>query len=233
MKKILFISTVLALISHTAIASTSQDALVKSLQAKFPGNHIDKVLPTPIPGIYEVDSGREVAYTTKEGRYIFLGLIDTREGRDLTAMRKAELNRIDFSILPLANAIKDVRGNGRRTLVIFSDPDCPYCARLESEMIALTDITIYTFEMPIVQLHPDAKRKAIGIWCDDDQAKAWSETVGKGTNVEDRECPNPIDENLALAAKLSITGTPTLISPDGRISSGAMTAKQIEDWLGK
>ena len=233
MKKILLAAAITALMSHSAIALTNQDNLLKKLQVKFPANHIDKVLETPIPGIYEIDSGREVAYTTKDGRFIFLGLIDAKEGKDLTAIRKAELSKVDFGELPLANAIRDIRGNGKRTLAIFSDPDCPYCQKLESEMIGLTDITIYTFQMPIAQLHPGAKRKAISIWCADDQVNAWGDAVGKGANVVDRECQNPIDENLALAAKLSINGTPTLIAPDGRVSSGVMTAKQIEDWLAK
>jgi len=80
--------------------------------------------------------------------------------RDLTAERKDALTRIDFSTLPLADAIKDVRGRGSRALAIFSDPDCPHSRRLEAELKGLSDVTIHTFLMPIASLHPQARAKA-------------------------------------------------------------------------
>jgi len=224
------------LMATSAFAATTSSDLTKSFQMKFPEIQIDEVNKTPIPGIYELSFGREVVYTTPDGRYILLGMVDRKEGKDLTAIRKSELNHINFADLPLQNAIKDVRGDGKRVLAIFSDPDCPYCQGLEKELKDLTNVTIYTFEIPIVQSHPGAKTKAVGIWCSDDQVNAWGQALSNPSakiDYEDIDCPNPIDENLALAQKLKISGTPTLIAKDGRVFPGIMSKIEIEKWLGK
>jgi hypothetical protein len=101
--------------------------------------------------------GANLAYVDQSGQYFLFGhLYDMKSQRDLTAERKDTLARIDFDALPLADAMKEVRGNGSRVLAIFSDPDCPYCQKLETDLRTLTNVTIYTFLMPLVSLHPAA-----------------------------------------------------------------------------
>jgi thiol:disulfide interchange protein DsbC len=133
--------------------------------------------------------------------------------------------------------VKDVRGNGARTLAIFSDPDCPYCRKLEAEIKSLTDITIYTFLMPIASLHPGARSKAIAVWCSRDRVGAWRALMLHDMQPDDaspaRECPHPVDRNIALGERLGINGTPTLVAGDGRILPGAASRAQIEAWLAR
>ena len=126
------------------------------------GLKVISVSETPIQGIYEVVvSGKQIIYTDAKGDYMFVGdLIDVNTRKSLTDERAADLNKIDFATLPLDKAIKEVRGNGKLKVAVFSDPDCPYCKRLEHEFEKMTDITIYNFMMPIPSLHPDAARKA-------------------------------------------------------------------------
>ncbi|MGN6983186.1 DsbC family protein, partial [Neisseria sp. P0009.S007] len=98
--------------------------------------------------------------------YMLVGdLINVNTRQSMTEERAADLNKIDFASLPLDKAIKEVRGNGKLKVAVFSDPDCPYCKRLEHEFEKMTDITIYTFMMPIPSLHPDAARTAELLWC--------------------------------------------------------------------
>jgi thiol:disulfide interchange protein DsbC len=136
-------------------AAPTANSIAERLQALYPATRFGAVNPTPWPGVFEVVMGANLAYVDESGQYFLFGhLFDMKAQRDLTAERKDALARIDFAALPLADAMKDVRGTGARTLAIFSDPDCPYCLKLETEIKSLTDVTIYTFLMPIASLHP-------------------------------------------------------------------------------
>ena len=76
----------------------------------------------------------------------------------MTEERIAELGKIDVKSLPLNQAIKYVKGKGERTLYIFSDPDCPYCQRLEQNMVGVDNVTVYVFLYPLTSLHQMLKR---------------------------------------------------------------------------
>jgi thiol:disulfide interchange protein DsbC len=208
--------------------------MAERLQALYPATRFGAVNSTQWPGVFEVVMGANLAYVDQSGQYFLFGhLYDMKAQRDLTAERKDSLARIEFSSLPLADAVKEVRGTGARTLAIFSDPDCPYCRRLEAEMKSLTDITIYTFLMPLASLHPDARSKAIAVWCSKDRVAAWHALMWRDEKISAKECPHPVDRNVALGDRLGISGTPTLVAADGRVLPGAASNTQIEAWLAR
>lgn len=208
------------------------ETLAQRLKALYPATRISEVRGTAWPGVFEVVMGANLAYADASGQYFLFGhLYDMQAQRDLTAERKEALARIDFVALPLQDALKEVRGNGARTLVLFSDPDCPYCRRLEAQIEALGDVTLYTFLMPIASLHPQARAKAIAVWCADHPLAAWQALMRKDEAAPARDCPHPVDRNVALAERLGITGTPTLVAADGRMLAGAAGLAQIEAWL--
>ena len=223
-----------AQVGPDSAASTASAAneIGKRLQAQYPSTRFGAVNTTPWPGVFEVVMGANLAYVDQSGQYFLFGhLYDMKSQRDLTAERKDTLARIDFDALPLADAMKEVRGNGSRVLAIFSDPDCPYCQKLETDLRALTNVTIYTFLMPLVSLHPAAHRKAVSVWCAKDRSAAWHATMWRGEAVPEADCPHPVDRNVALGERLGINGTPTLIAADGRMLPGAASKEQIEAWL--
>lgn len=204
----------------------------EGLKQRYPATHIDQVLPSPLPGIYEVVMGRTVAFSDADGRYFIFGhLYDMQSQRDLTAERKEALAKIDWSVLPLENSIKFVSGKGERVLAVFSDPDCPYCKKVEAELAKLDNVTIYLFPFPIQSLHPNAVAKSTVIWCAKDRAQAWRDALTGGKLVGKGDCENPIAANVALAERLGINGTPTLIARDGRLLPGAASADRISAWL--
>ena len=128
------------------------------LQALYPSTRFGAVNPTPWPGVFEVVMGANIAYVDESGQYFLFGhLYDMKAQRDLTAEHKDTLARIDFSTLPLADAMKEVRGKGTRVLAIFSDPDCPYCKQLEAELAKLSNVQIFVFPFPLVGLHANAR----------------------------------------------------------------------------
>jgi thiol:disulfide interchange protein DsbC len=122
---------ILAVASSTTVAADeSAEALSVRLKEMYPATKIERVQRSEIPSLFEVVMGKNAAYTDATGRYFVFGhLFDMKEQRDLTAERVEKAARVAFGELPLADAIKIVRGKGERVLAVFSDPDCPYCRR--------------------------------------------------------------------------------------------------------
>jgi len=206
--------------------------IADNLRALYPATQIDDVRPAPIAGIYEVVMGKNIGYTNSEGRHFLFGhVFDMQTRQDLTQQRLDELNTVKFAELPLKDAIKEVHGKGERTLVVFSDPDCSYCRKLEKELPQLDNVTIYTFPFP---LQPDAPRKAKSIWCSPNQQTAWRDyLVSNKQPTAKIDCANPIERNIQLGKNLGINGTPTLIAADGRVLPGPESVEQVDSWMDK
>ena len=222
----------LASLAQTSTPPSSD--LLERLKSLYPATRFGTVSPTPWLGVFEVAMGNNIAYVDETGQFFLFGhLYDMKGQRDLTAERKDTFIRIDFAALPLEDAIREVRGSGARTLAIFSDPDCPYCRRLEAEIKSLSDVTIYTFLMPIQSLHPDARGKAVAVWCSHDRVSAWHALMWRDEPIAAQECVHPVDRNIELGERLGIAGTPTLIAADGRVLPGVASVAQIDAWLGR
>ncbi len=220
------------MLSMAAQADDGAENLEKRLKDLYPATRIERVQTSEIPALYEVTMGKNSAYTDATGRYFVFGhLFDMNTQRDLTAERMEKQQRIDFSLLPLGDAIKTVRGKGERVLAVFSDPDCPYCKRLEAELDKLDNVTLYIFPYPLEGLHPEAMDKAVAVWCAPDRARAWADLMKTGKVPAKRNCENPIQRNIQLAQRLGINGTPTMLSADGRMLPGAAPGDRIEQWL--
>ena len=202
----------------------------KLLEQRFDGVAIGNISKTPYFGLYEVQFDDQLVYTDAKVTYILVGSIyDGATKKNLTEARQREYSRVSFDSLPLELAFKRVKGNGARKLAIFSDPDCPYCARLEQELRGIDNVTIYTFLYPIDQLHPDAARKAKMIWCALDPVKAWDQFFESKTLPKNNgDCDNPIAATNALAQKLRVSATPTLVFADGSVIPGALPAVRLE-----
>lgn len=207
-----------------------EDQIRARLLARI-GAKADSVTKTPF-GLYEVILGTEVVYVDQNVNYVIAGrVIDARTREDLTQKRRDELLKVDFKSLPLDQAVKVVRGSGARVMVTFEDPNCPYCKRLYKEMRSVTDVTIYTFLYPI--LSQDSFEKSKNIWCAKDRAVAWDEYMGdnKAPDAAPADCKHPLQQVLALGQKLDVSGTPTIVFPDGSRFPGAVPAEKVEEKL--
>lgn len=198
------------------------------LKKMYPTTKFTSIKATPISDLFEVQMGKNVAYVDISGRYYLFGhLYDMVEQRDLTeggkgsAPPEAAKQKLEFGALPLSDALVSVKGKGTVKIAVFSDPDCPYCKDLEKKLKAVDDITVYTFLMPLVGLHPDAKRKAVAVWCAKDRQKAWDNWMNLALQPGTAECKDhPIDRNLALAERYGIAGTPTIVLENGTVIPG-------------
>lgn len=214
------------------IALADEVSLKKALEAAYPKFKIESVIKTPYGGLYEVFMGGQIIYTDEKLTFLIAEgrLVDPKTKKDVTGDRLEELTKIDFNSLPLEQAIKVVKGNGSRKLVVFSDVDCPYCKRLEqNELSNITDVTVYTFLYPLVQLHPDSPEKSKAIWCASNRVKAWNDWILNNQLPKNTgNCEVPLERVGELARKVGVTSTPTLIFADGKRMLGAQPYKEIE-----
>ena len=225
----------LTLLALSQFALADEASLKKALEAAYPKFKIESVIKTPYTGLYEVFMGGQIIYTDEKLTFLIAEgrLVDPKTKKDITGERMEELTKIDFNTLPLDQAIKVVKGNGSRKLVVFSDVDCPYCKRLEqNELSNISDVTIYTFLYPIEQLHPDAAAKSKLIWCANNRAKAWNDWIfNNKLPATTGNCEVPLEKVGELARKVGVTSTPTLIFADGKRMLGAQPYKEIERYL--
>jgi len=235
MKRVLFLGLLCLGFHAMAFAETAEEANVQqSINALLGGDAVRSVRAAPMPGLYEVvlKSG-ELVYTNTEVSHIVVGsIIDAKTRVNLTEKRLDELSRIDFSALPLKDAIVIKKGDGSRVFASFEDPNCGFCKRLAKALQQVDNTTQYLFLYPI--LGPDSEEKAKRILCSDDPAKTWQSWMveGKTPPAAPPSCDTSvIEHNVALGRQLGIGGTPTLFLRDGSRIGGFLPAEKLEERL--
>ena len=229
-------TTLAALLAAAALAAPlahAQEATIrKNLGERIPQlQKIDEISRTPMNGLWEVRVGTEILYTDSEGNFLIQGsLIDAKQKRNLTEERVEKLSAIDFDALPVKDAFTIVRGNGKRRMAVFEDPNCGYCKRFERDMQKVDNVTIHMFLYPI--LGGDSPDKSRNIWCAKDKGKAWQDLMVRDQPVPGASCDaGAIARNLEFGKKHRISGTPTLFFSDGVRVPGAINAAQVEKYL--
>jgi thiol:disulfide interchange protein DsbC len=229
MKPLNYLALLVLLFCNAALAD---DAAIKAaMEKKFPYEKVISVNKTPYFGLYEVVLDDQLIYTDEKMTYLFSGnIIDMQTMQNLTEAREKQLYAIKFDTLPFELAIKHVKGNGKRRLAVFTDPNCPYCKNLEKEMVNLTDVTVYIFMFPIL---PGSEEKVKAIWCSPDKLSAWEDTLLRAVKPQSgKTCDTKaLDKIPMLAKNMGINVTPTLIFEDGVIKPGGLTFDQIDQRL--
>ena len=202
-----------------------------TLETRFKGAPVKGVRASVFPGLFEAMVGDDVIYFDEKISHFIVGnLIEAATMTNRTEERTAELTAIDVKQLPLADAIKIVRGKGERVIYVFTDVDCPFCTRLEETLQTTDNVTVYNFMFPIDSLHPAARNKQKAIWCAKDRVVAWNDAVlrKKFDANQKGDCANPIDATVVLGGKLGVRATPSFFLADGRMIAGAIPKEQLE-----
>jgi thiol:disulfide interchange protein DsbC len=213
-------------------AQAQEAAIRKNLAERLPQmGKIDEVGKTPMPGLFEVRVGSDLYYTDAEGNFLLHGqLIDTKRQQNLTEERQEKLLAIDFAALPVKDAFTIVRGNGKRKIALFEDPNCGYCKRFERDLQKVDNVTIHLFLYPI--LGPDSADKSRNLWCSKDRAKAWQDWMVRDRLPAAASCDTAaLARNIEFGRKHKIAGTPTMLFADGTRVPGALPAQQVEKLL--
>lgn len=212
---------------YSSLTMANVDTLKQNLNQKHPNIKIENIQATEMKGLYSGRYQQQMVYLNEDAEHIFVGsMIRLKDQKNLTKDLVIQNNTVDIKTLPLNDAIKTVRGNGQRQLIIFSDPNCPYCKTLESHLSQLKNVTIYTFIYPLKQ---QSKLPSQQVWCAANRELAWKNLIQKGQQPQaTAQCNHPIDRNLLLGQKLGLQGTPTLIFENGFKVMGAHPAAEIE-----
>jgi thiol:disulfide interchange protein DsbC len=223
-----------ATLAMAASAETEQEAKIrKTIEPRMGKNiKVDSVIKTPYAGLYEVRTNGDIFYTDENADYLVVGkVVDLHTYKDLTRERVDEIGGIHFADLPLEAAIKQVKGDGKRKIAVFEDPNCGYCKALRRNLQSLDNVTIYTFQLNI--LADDSAAKSKDIWCAPDRARAWDAWMleGKPAPKAPENCATPNERILALGRQWKIAGTPTIFFADGSRVARVLDAAAIEQRL--
>jgi thiol:disulfide interchange protein DsbC len=236
------LAAALSVVVGHAFAAPDEARVLAAVRKAYPGTSVDKVVRTPMYGIYAVRMGENVAFVTaQDTRYMVFGrMVDLKAMRDVTGIPRLKAStapddakpdgRLAYwsGPLPVADAITVIRGSGKRILSVFTDPACGFCRQLEQHLNSIQDVTIHYFLLPF-----QGRDMPMAIWCAPDRAAAYRAAMGdQPLSTKTVACAHPLDRNLAFATRLKVGATPTLLFADGYLVPGLMSANQLEAKLG-
>lgn len=222
-KKLKIGGLILVVIITAGFAAAKEDFKTETdnLKKNFPNLRVDSVKESPIKGLYEIIAGNQVFYFSPDG-YLMFGELWSKDGKNLTAEMREKVLSEKVKSIPLDKALKI--GSGPRQVIEFTDPDCPYCRKVDDFLAKRTDVTRYVFFFPLRQIHPDAEKKAHYILSQKDKEKAFREVVSGA--LDGKPAPESVHQDAMLeemeqvAKSIGVRGTPALWI-DGTAVNGA------------
>lgn len=220
-------------------APDQRDVIEQNLQKANPMIRVERVTPSDIAGLYEVEvSGGQVFLTTVDGGYLIDGrLLRVEPGNFVDVLdekqqpRRAEL----LASVALDDFIRFTpEGEVKGVLNVFTDVDCGYCQKLHHEMPELNalGIEVRYLAFPRAGLNSDSYRKIVSAWCAEDQQDAMNK-LKQRQFLPTRLCEdNPVEAQFELGLKMGVQGTPAVFLQDGTLISGYRPAPEFARLLG-
>ena len=246
-KKLLLLATLSGLLlagfasaesdTKTAVKSDDTSAMtaLKEQLTKTFRRAPDSLTKSPLPGVFQVLYGTEVVYVSADGKYFIAGDLinmETRENVSKLAQRKIRSNIMAKKAKkPIVFKAK----NEKHVVKVFTDIDCPYCAKLHREVPKLNDkgITVEYLMFPRAGIDSKSYDKAVSVWCAGDSA-AQQTTMTKAKErkpFDEKKCENPIKAQYELGQEVGVTGTPALVTSSGRLIPGYVPADRLAKML--
>ncbi len=231
-----FAASVLCCVSAYADGPTEDETqmIERKLASFAPGMRFDSIENAPIEGFYEVTKGTQVLYISQDGKHIILGeLLDVDSGENLTEQRRATLTADKLARYGADDMIVIGPQDAGRYVTVFTDVDCPYCAKFHRDVPALNaaGVQVRYLLFPRSGLEGRSYKRSVGVWCADDPV----ESVGiakAGGEVEYRQCENPVKRHYELGQEIGIRGTPAIILDNGRMIAGYVPPNRLIEELG-
>lgn len=211
--------------------STIKQQVAKALP---PGISIDAIRPSAIPGLYEVELDAQIVYVTSDGKYLLLGDIldlNTRSNLSEAWRERAAARLIDA--MGEQNMIVMGPDKPKHTITVFTDVDCPYCAKLHLEAPELVrhGVRVRYLLYPRSGIKTETYRRSVAVWCAADRVKAVG-VAKAGGKLDMKTCTNPVEAHYALGRRLGVDGTPTIFLEDGRKLHGYLPSDRLLALLG-
>lgn len=227
----IFMLVLAALPLSVAAAADADLAAVKAkLAQRLPDVPVDGLRASKtMPGWYELEHGMDLLYISADAKHLFLGdLIDLDTRRNLTEAWRTQTTKRLLDAVGESNMIVMGPKHPKRTITVFTDVDCPYCARLHQEVPELTrsGVKVRYLMFPRAGLHSETYRRSVAVWCAADRVKAVG-IAKAGGKLDMKTCPNPVADHYRLGLKLGVSGTPTIFLDDGRRLGGYVPSAQL------
>lgn len=219
-------------------ATTLQKDLAPELRLlaqQVGGQPLTAPQPTPVAGIISTTLNGKPIYLSADGRYVFTGdLIDLKTGVNLSEAQgdPARLKQVNqFGVEK--RIVYPAQGAEKARLVVLTDTTCPFCRKLHKEVPQLQQagISVQYIPFPRNGLQGEGARQMRQVWCNSDPAKALD--IAKGSqpgslkNGEKCAAAAHVAAGYQLGQAIGVTGTPSLIFPNGQMISGYRPAADL------
>lgn len=223
------------MVSFSVAADEQQMKQIKAeLVRAFPELQPAIVKPSPVAGLYEVELDSKVFYTTSDGKYLVMGdVVDLRSQSNLTEVRRAALRTRILDSVGEENMIVMGPDKPQRTLTVFTDVDCGYCAKFHLDVPALNKqgVKVRYLFYPRAGLNSESYRRSVAVWCAKDRVKAIG-IAKAGGKLEMKTCSNPVESHYRLGERLDVNGTPSIFVDNGKVLPGYVPAPRLLGMLG-
>jgi len=217
-----------------AADTMTPEQIRQRLSTMLPEVQVGSVKDAPLPGYYEIVIGTQVVYLSKNGRFLLLGeVIDAGSRTNLTKVRRNELVAERLKSVDKKDMIIIGPDHPKRYITVFTDVDCPYCAKLHLEVPQLNKagIEVRYLLFPRSGIGSRGYYRALGVWCAKDQIKAIG-IAKAGGEIELKKCENPIQQHIQLGLEVGVEGTPAIVVDDGTLIGGYLPAPDLIERLG-
>ena len=219
-------------------ASSAADLTKEELASRLNGIAVEDITDAPIPGMYEVAVGANVAYVTKDGRYIIRGdIINVETSANVSEETRARARATMLHGVDPASMIvfKPASGPAKHTVTIFTDVDCGYCRQFHREIDKVTalGIEVHYLFYPRTGPNTESWTKAEEVWCAPDHNSALTRAKLGGELPEKHDCQSPVATHYELGQRIGVRGTPAIFNEAGDLIGGylppATLAKVLDD----
>jgi thiol:disulfide interchange protein DsbC len=226
-------SGLLLAVTINAAAQDDYSVVEERIRALAPNVNSIAISETPIEGILEVQVQGDIVYATADGQYLIQGRLMNMETReDLTESAKAGLRKEIIEAIDTSKQITFAPEEPQYELMVFTDIDCGYCRKLHAQIKEYNDngIAIHYMAFPRAGVGSRSYEKFVSVWCAADQQGAMTQAKA-GSDPEPEQCDNPIAEQYQVGMQLGVTGTPALLTADGKLIPGYVPPEQLRQRL--
>jgi len=222
-----------AALSTPVLAEDDYTAVEEQIRALAPQAETIAISETPIENLLMVQINGDIVYATADGKYLIQGrVVDMATREDLTEGAKSELRRDLLANVDQSTQITFAPEDPKYDLMVFTDIDCGYCRKLHAQMAEYNQqgIAVHYMAFPRAGIGSRSYEKAVSVWCAADPREAL--TLAKaGTDPDPAQCDNPIADQYKLGLELGVSGTPSLVTPEGQMIPGYVPPEQLRERL--
>jgi thiol:disulfide interchange protein DsbC len=228
---VMVFNAVATLQAHTnPEVGTANASPADAVQAIKPNATIDAVEPLPQPaGAHAVIANGRAYFVSPDNRYVSAGsYVNTTTRRDVLADAFDGYRKRALEALSTEDTIVYRPANPRYEVTVFTDIDCPYCQRMQASIdeYLAKGIAVRYVLFPRSGVNSAGYQKAVDVWCAEERMATFAAAMA-GQRPDSRTCKNPVKAGFELGHKIGVYGTPTIISSDGRMMGGFLSAQTL------